>query len=100
MRFALVTLAAAAGLAAPAHSSAHGRGAAVAIGYRRRPGEITGSFVRVARPALWPWLVGVAAFGAAVWAVATRSAHRLTLTPRSASRSCASAVAGARRPRG
>jgi hypothetical protein len=184
MRFALVTLAAAAGLAAPAQASAHGRGPAVAIDYRLhvtsvpagvhvrildgdrsveasvdpgstllvtgllhepmlridggvwanrasptahadrvvtktgastgwvqlsrarsfawhdhrltpagprgrfaigvrvngRPGQITGSFVRVARPALWPWLVGVGAFGAAGWAVATLSVHRLTLT--------------------
>jgi hypothetical protein len=53
---------------------------AIGVRVNGRPGEIAGSFVRVPRPALWPWLVGVAAFGAAVWAVAARSAHRLPLT--------------------
>jgi hypothetical protein len=53
---------------------------AIGVRVNGQPGQITGSFVRVARPALWPWLFGVGVFGAAVWAVATRSTHRLTLT--------------------
>jgi hypothetical protein len=53
---------------------------AIGVRVNGRPGEIAGSFVRVPRPALWPWLAGVAAFGAAVWAVAARSARRLPLT--------------------
>lgn len=53
---------------------------AIGVRVNGRPAEIAGSFVRVPRPALWPWLAGVAAFGAAVWAVAARSAHRLPLT--------------------
>jgi hypothetical protein len=53
---------------------------AIGVRVNGRPAEIAGSFVRVSRPPLWPWLAGVAAFGAAVWALAVRPARRLTLT--------------------
>jgi len=44
-----------------------------------RPGVIAGSFVRVPRPALWPWLAGAAALAGAVWAAAARRRLRLPL---------------------
>jgi hypothetical protein len=44
-----------------------------------RPGVIAGSFVRVPRPALWPWLAGGAALAVAVWAAAARRRLRLPL---------------------
>jgi hypothetical protein len=53
---------------------------AIGVRVNGRPGEIAGSFVRLARPALWPWLLGMAVFGAAVWAIAARTTQRLTLT--------------------
>jgi hypothetical protein len=52
---------------------------AIGVRVNGQPGEIAGSFVRVPRPALWPWLLGVAAFGALVWAAAVRPALRLPL---------------------
>src|SRR5262245_25132946 len=53
---------------------------AMGVRVNGRPAEIAGTFVRVSRPPLWPWLAGLAAFGAAVWAFAARPARRLTLT--------------------
>jgi hypothetical protein len=47
----------------------------VQVGGRR--GVIAGSFVRVPRPALWPWLLGGAALAAAVWAASARRRLRL-----------------------
>jgi len=44
-----------------------------------REGVIAGSFVRVARPPVWPWLAGAAAFAAAVWAATARRTWRLPL---------------------
>jgi hypothetical protein len=44
------------------------------------PAAIAGTFVRVARPALWPWLAGAAAFAAAVWALARSRPERGALT--------------------
>ena len=52
---------------------------AIGVRVNGQPAQITGSFVRVPRPALWPWLLGVAAFGTAVWVAATRPALRLPL---------------------
>jgi len=45
-----------------------------------RAGVIAGSFVRVARPAVWPWLAGAAVLAGAVIAGARRRAHLLPLT--------------------
>src|SRR6185295_2333591 len=44
-----------------------------------REGVIAGSFVRVARPPVGPWLAGAAAFAAAVWAATVRRTWRLPL---------------------
>jgi hypothetical protein len=44
-----------------------------------RPGVIAGSFVRVPRPALWPWLAGAVMLAAAIWAGAARRPLRLRL---------------------
>jgi hypothetical protein len=52
---------------------------AIGVQVNGQPGEIAGNFVRVPRPAVWPWLLGVAVFGAAVWAAAKRRALRLPL---------------------
>jgi hypothetical protein len=44
-----------------------------------RAGVIAGTFVRVPRPALWPWLAGVGAFAVAVVPLARRPQLRLPL---------------------
>jgi hypothetical protein len=44
-----------------------------------RPGAIAGTFVRVPRPALWPWLAGAVVLAGAVWAGAARRRLRLPL---------------------
>jgi hypothetical protein len=41
---------------------------------------IGGSFVRVARPAVWPWLLGAIALAGGIWAAARRRRHRAALT--------------------
>jgi hypothetical protein len=45
-----------------------------------RPVAIAGTFVRVPRPPLWPWLAGAAVLAAAVLAAARHRALRLPLT--------------------
>jgi hypothetical protein len=45
-----------------------------------RDGMIGGTFVRVARPALWPWLVAVGAIAAAIVAVVRLTTRRGALT--------------------
>ena len=44
------------------------------------PAAIGGTFVRVARPAAWPWLLGGLALAAAIWAAARRRRWRGALT--------------------
>ncbi|HEY4347285.1 MAG TPA: hypothetical protein VGM80_06815 [Gaiellaceae bacterium] len=44
------------------------------------PGAITGSFFRVSRPALWPWLAAAAALGAGILAALRRRSLRTGLT--------------------
>jgi hypothetical protein len=45
-----------------------------------REGAIGGTFVRVARPALWPWVAGGIALAAAIYAVSRRRPWRGALT--------------------
>jgi hypothetical protein len=45
-----------------------------------RAAMIGGTFVRVARPALWPWLLGAVGVGAVIAAVARRKPWRAALT--------------------
>lgn len=44
------------------------------------PGAIGGTFVRVSRPPLWPWLLGAIALVAAIWAAARRRERRGAMT--------------------
>jgi hypothetical protein len=45
-----------------------------------RAASIGGTFTRVARPALWPWLAGAIALAAAIWALARWKPWRAGLT--------------------
>jgi hypothetical protein len=53
---------------------------AIPVAIDGKPAQIGGTFVRVARPALWPWLLGAAAVAAAIWAAARQRPWRGRLT--------------------
>jgi hypothetical protein len=59
-------------------SGARGR-FAIPVVVDGRTGSIAGTFVRVPRPSLWPWLAGAAALALAVGGLARRRALRLPL---------------------
>ena len=61
-----------------APSGAHGR-FAIPVQVDGRPGVIAGTFVRVPRPAIWPWLVGAGVFAVAVASLARRAPLRVPL---------------------
>lgn len=52
----------------------------VGLDVNGRPTSISGTFVRVARPALWPWLLAAAAFAGLVVLAMRRRATRAALT--------------------
>jgi hypothetical protein len=45
-----------------------------------KPAAIGGTFVRVARPSVWPWLLGAVVLAAVIWAAARRLRRRGALT--------------------
>jgi hypothetical protein len=52
----------------------------VALDVNGKPAAISGTFVRVARPAVWPWLLAGAVFAGAVLVAMRRRATRTALT--------------------
>ena len=59
-------------------SGAHGS-FSIPVEVNGRRSVIAGTFVRVPRPALWPWLAGAVVLAAGVWAGAARRNLRLPL---------------------
>ena len=53
---------------------------AIPVAVDGEPAVIGGTFVRVARPAMWPWLLGALAVAGGVWAAARRKPWRVGLT--------------------
>ena len=67
---------------APPHASRPGPAGRFVVGLdvNGRPAAISGTFYRVSRPAVWPWLLATAALGLAILAAVRRRSIRAPLT--------------------